>query len=109
MGCCTAGAAGALCCALSALGCPGDQFLTFAPYFPEYKVFVESAGAQLVAVPARLENFQIDFAALEAALSPQVKGVIINSPNNPTGVVYSQETIRRLAAEKYRPETVRGL
>ena len=93
----TAGAAGALCCALSALGCPGDQFLTFAPYFPEYKVFVESAGAQLVAVPARLEDFQIDFAALEAALSPQVKGVIINSPNNPTGVVYSQETIRRLA------------
>ena len=87
----------ALCCALSALGCPGDQFLTFAPYFPEYKVFVESAGAQLVAVPARLEDFQIDFAALEAALSPQVKGVIINSPNNPTGVVYSQETIRRLA------------
>ena len=58
---------------------------------------MESAGAQLVAVPARLEDFQIDFAALEAALSPQVKGVIINSPNNPTGVVYSQETIRRLA------------
>ncbi len=52
-------------------GLPRDQFLTFAPYFPEYKVFVESAGAQLVAVPARLEDFQIDFAALEAALSPR--------------------------------------
>lgn len=93
----TAGAAGALCCVLSALGCPGDVFLTFAPYFPEYKVFVESAGGTLTAVPANLEDFQIDFAALEAALSPQVKGIIINSPNNPTGVVYSEETIRKLA------------
>lgn len=55
----TAGAAGALCCALSALGCPGDQFLTFAPYFPEYKVFVESAGAQLVAVPAGWRTFRL--------------------------------------------------
>ena len=91
-----AGAAGALCCVLSALGCPGDVFLTFAPYFPEYKVFVESAGGTLTAVPADLEDFQIDFAAFEAALSPQVKGVIINSPNNPTGVVYSEATIRRL-------------
>ena len=93
----TAGAAGALCCVLSALGCPGDVFLTFAPYFPEYKVFVESAGGTLTAVPANLEDFQIDFAVLETALSPQVKGVIINSPNNPTGVVYSEETIRKLA------------
>ena len=93
----TTGAAGAIAHALRAVTRPGDEVLTFAPYFPEYKVFVESAGAQLVAVPARLEDFQIDFAALEAALSPQVKGVIINSPNNPTGVVYSQETIRRLA------------
>mgnify|MGYP000523790025 FL=1 len=93
----TAGAAGALCCVLSALGCPGDVFLTFAPYFPEYKVFVESAGGTLTAVPANLEDFQIDFAALEAALSPKVKGVIINSPNNPTGVVYSEATIRKLA------------
>ncbi len=58
-------------CVLSALGCPGDVFLTFAPYFPEYKVFVESAGGTLTAVPANLEDFQIDFAALEAALSPR--------------------------------------
>lgn len=93
----TAGAAGALCCALSALSCPGDQFITFAPYFPEYKVFVESAGAELVAVPADIEDFQIDFEAFQAALTPETKGVIINSPNNPTGVVYSEATIRRLA------------
>ena len=93
----TAGAAGALCCALSALSCPGDTFITFAPYFPEYKVFVESAGAELVTVPADIEDFQIDFAAFEQALTPNTKGVIINSPNNPTGVVYSEATIQKLA------------
>lgn len=93
----TAGAAGALCCALSALSCPGDTFITFAPYFPEYKVFVESAGAELVTVPADIEDFQIDFAALDQALTPNTKGVIINSPNNPTGVVYSEATIQKLA------------
>ena len=93
----TAGAAGALCCALSALSCPGDTFIAFAPYFPEYKVFVESAGAELVTVPADIEDFQIDFAAFDQALTPNTKGVIINSPNNPTGVVYSEATIQKLA------------
>ena len=93
----TAGAAGALCCALSALSCPGDTFITFAPYFPEYKVFVESAGAELVTVPADIEDFQIDFAAFDQALTPNTKGVIINSPNNPTGVVYSEAPIQKLA------------
>lgn len=93
----TAGAAGALCCALSALSCPGDTFITFAPYFPEYKVFVESAGAELVTVPADIEDFQIDFTAFDQALTPNTKGVIINSPNNPTGVVYSEATIQKLA------------
>lgn len=58
---------------------------------------MESAGAELVAVPADIEDFQIDFAAFQAALTPETKGVIINSPNNPTGVVYSEATIRRLA------------
>ena len=93
----TAGAAGALCCALSALSCPGDTFIAFAPYFPEYKVFVESAGAELVTVPADIEDFQIDFAAFDQALTLNTKGVIINSPNNPTGVVYSEATIQKLA------------
>lgn len=93
----TAGAAGALCCALSALSCSGDTFIAFAPYFPEYKVFVESAGAELVTVPADIEDFQIDFAAFDQALTPNTKGVIINSPNNPTGVVYSEATIQKLA------------
>jgi aspartate aminotransferase len=79
------------------MGCEGDEFITFAPYFPEYKVFVESAGGKLVAVPADIADFQIDFAAFEAALNPNTKAVIINTPNNPTGVVYSQATIQKLA------------
>jgi aspartate aminotransferase len=101
----TAGAAGALSCVLGALGCPGDEFITFAPYFPEYKVFVETAGGKLVAVPARIQDFQIDFDAFRAAVNENTKAVIINSPNNPTGVVYSQATIRELGqvlAEKSR-------
>ncbi len=93
----TSGAAGALCCALGALSCPGDEFLTLAPYFPEYKVFVESAGAALVVVPPEPEAFQIDFAALEARINQNTKGMILNSPNNPSGVVYSEETLRALA------------
>ncbi|MDF2838402.1 MAG: Aminotransferase class [Evtepia sp.] len=93
----TAGAAAALCCVLAAMSCPGDEFLTFAPYFPEYKVFIESVGGKLVVVPAEIEAFQIDFAAFEARLSPQTKAVIINSPNNPSGAVYSPETISKLS------------
>lgn len=93
----TTGAAGALCALLAALSCPGDEFLTFAPYFPEYKVFVENFGGKLVVVPAEIEQFQIDFEALEARLTPQTKAVIINSPNNPSGAVYSAETIERLS------------
>ena len=93
----TAGAAGALSCALTAMGCPGDQFITFAPYFPEYKVFVESAGGELVAVPARISDFQPDIEVLQTSIRPETKAVIINTPNNPTGVVYSKETIRALA------------
>ena len=92
----TVGAAAALCCALSAMGCPGDEFITFAPYFPEYKVFAESAGGELVAVPARISDFQPDMDALRGAITPKTKAVLINTPNNPTGVVYSQATLTAL-------------
>ena len=76
----TAGAAGALCCALSALSCPGDTFITFAPYFPEYKVFVESAGAELVTGPADIEDFQIDFAAFDQALPMSSHSLLLSRP-----------------------------
>ncbi len=93
----TVGAAAALCCVFGALTCPGDEFIVFAPYFPEYKVFIEGAGASMVAVPPETEGFQIDFSAFERVITPHTKGVVVNSPNNPSGVVYSKETLEQLA------------
>ena len=93
----TVGAAAALCCVFGALTCPGDEFVAIAPYFPEYKVFVEGAGAKLTVVPPEIEEFQIDFAALESRINDHTKGVIVNSPNNPSGVVYSRQTLQKLA------------
>ena len=92
----TVGAAASLCCVFHGLTCPGDEFIVFAPYFPEYKVFIEGAGAKMVLIPPETEHFQIDFAAFEQALPPHTKGVVVNSPNNPSGVVYSRETLERL-------------
>ena len=93
----TVGAAASLCCVFNGLTCPGDEFIVFAPYFPEYKVFIEGAGAKMVLIPPEIEGFQIDFAAFEQALTPHTKGVVVNTPNNPSGVVYSRETLERLA------------
>lgn len=93
----TVGAAASLCCVFHGLTCPGDEFIVFAPYFPEYKVFIEGAGAKMVLIPPEIEHFQIDFASFEQALTPHTKGVVVNSPNNPSGVVYSRETLERLA------------
>lgn len=94
----TAGAAGALSCVFHALACPGDVFVVLAPYFPEYRVYIESAGAAVRAVPVREEDFQLDLRAIGAALGPEVKGLVLNAPNNPTGVVYSRESLRALSA-----------
>ena len=94
----TVGAAASLCCVFNGLTCPGDEFIVFAPYFPEYKVFIEGAGARMVLIPPEIEAFQIDFDAFEKAVTPHTKGVLVNSPNNPSGVVYSKKTLERLAA-----------
>lgn len=91
------GAAAALCCCFHGLCNRGDEVVIFAPYFPEYTVFVEGAGAKPVIIPADTEAFQIDFDALEQALTPAVKAVVVNSPNNPSGVVYSAKTVEKLA------------
>ncbi len=93
----TAGAAAAITISFKALAEPGDEFITFAPFFPEYRCFVESVGADLVVVPAQPEDFQINFEAFEHLVRRQTKAVIINSPNNPSGAVYSEQTIERLA------------
>ena len=93
----TTGAAGALSHAMRAVTKPGDEIITFAPYFPEYQPYVKGAGAKLTIVPADTENFQINFDAFEKALNPGTAAVLINTPNNPSGAVYSAETLTRLA------------
>ena len=92
----TCGAAASLTITLRALTNAGDEYLVFAPYFTEYKVFVEGAGATLRVLPSD-EKLLPDFEALKGAISPKTKGVIINSPNNPSGVVYGKETLQTLA------------
>lgn len=95
----TAGAAAALSCAFKAIACPGDEFVILAPYFPEYIMFIErGAGAKCVIVPPSISDFQIDFDALEQALNEHTKAVVVNSPNNPSGAVYSEQTVGQLAA-----------
>ena len=95
----TMGAAASLSLCFKALTTSeNDEFITIAPYFPEYNVFVESSGAKLVVVSADTTNFQINFDELEQKINKNTKGVIINSPNNPSGAVYSKATIEKLAS-----------
>jgi aspartate aminotransferase len=94
----TTGAAGAVAHALRAVTVPGDEVITFAPYFPEYNHYVGQTGAILKVVPADTKHFQINFEEFEKALNPKTMAVLINTPNNPSGTVYSTETIKKLAA-----------
>ena len=91
------GAAPELTAVFSALAIPGGEILAIAPYFPEYKPFAESAGLRFKVVPPDVPGFQIDLAAVESMLSPNTQAIIINSPNNPSGVVYTEETLRALS------------
>jgi aspartate aminotransferase len=93
----TTGAAGAVAHALRAVTVPGDEVITFAPYFPEYNHYVGQTGAILKVVPADTKHFQINFEEFEKALNPKTMAVLINTPNNPSGTVYSTETIKKLA------------
>jgi aspartate aminotransferase len=94
----TCGAAASLKIILTALYSEGDEVIVFTPYFPEYRVFVETTGAKLVECPSDPDTFQIDFEKLEPCISENTKAVIVNSPNNPSGVVYTERCIERLAA-----------
>lgn len=94
----TCGAAASLTISLKALCNDGDEIITFAPYFTEYKVFAENAGAKLAVVESDPVDFQPDFGKFEAALTERTKAVLINSPNNPSGVVYDERTILRLSS-----------
>ena len=93
----TTGAAGALAHAYRAVTKPGDEIITFAPYFPEYGPYTAGAGLKLTVVPADTSAWQIDFDAFEAALNPNVTAILINTPNNPSGAVYSAATLQKLA------------
>ena len=105
----TCGAAPGLIAVIKALLAEEDsEIMAVAPFFPEYRCFVESTGASLKVVPARTEDFQIDFDAFEKLVDAHTKGVIVNSPNNPSGVVYSEETIKNLAAVLEKKEKEYG-
>lgn len=90
----TVGAAASLTISLKALAEPEDEFIVFSPFFPEYRVFVEGVGAKLVVVESDPKDFQIDKEAFRLAVTPHTKGVIVNSPNNPSGVVLTEECIQ---------------
>lgn len=93
----TTGAAGAVAHAVRCVTKPGDEVLTFAPFFPEYHLYVNMTGAKLKVVPANTKDFQIHFERLEEMLNENTAAVLINSPNNPSGAVYSAETLKKLA------------
>ncbi len=106
----TSGAAGAIAHAVRCVTVPGDEVLTFAPFFPEYHPYIDLTGARLKVVPADTGSFQINFECFEEMLTEKVMAVLINTPNNPSGVVYTKETLEKLAeimtekAEKYGHE-----
>ena len=92
----TVGAAAALTCSLTAVTCEGEEVIVPTPYFPEYKVFIERTGAKIREVACD-ENFMLDIEKIEAAINEKTAAIIINSPNNPTGAVFSEENISKLA------------
>ena len=92
----TAGAAASLCITFRALTEKDDEIIIFAPYFPEYQVFITSAGAKPVEVKCNAETLQIDLEAFRNAINKNTKAVVLNSPNNPSGVVTSEETVKAM-------------
>ena len=93
----TCGAAASLSITFNAIVNPGDEVIVIAPYFPEYRVWIETSGATCVEVMADAATFQVDVAAVAAAVTPRTKAVVINSPNNPVGSVYSRDNLAALA------------
>lgn len=93
----TCGAAASLTVTLNALINSGDEIIIPSPFFPEYRVFAENAGAHIVTVQCRKPDFQLDIKATENAVTEKTKAIIINSPNNPTGAVFSPDTIKALS------------
>ncbi|MBO6300294.1 MAG: pyridoxal phosphate-dependent aminotransferase, partial [Lachnospiraceae bacterium] len=104
----TSAAASAIAHAVRCVTVPGDEVLTFAPYFPEYNPYINATGAVLKVVPADTTSFQINFTAFEEMLNPKVQAVLINTPNNPSGIAYSSETLSKLAQILYAKQEEYG-
>ena len=104
----TSGAAGAVAHAVRCVTKPGDEVLTFAPFFPEYHPYVDGTGAVLKVVPANTADFQINFDALDEMMNSNVAALLVNTPNNPSGAVYNEDTLSRLAAYLYRKQEEYG-
>lgn len=104
----TSGCAGAVAHALRAVTCPGDEVLVFAPYFPEYQYYVNETGAVMKVVAPDTENFQINFDALEETFSEKTAAILINTPNNPSGALFTEETLTRLADFLKKKSAERG-
>lgn len=94
----TVGAAASIAISLGAISGPGDEVIVPTPYFPEYKVWIETMGCSIVEVPTQVPSFQLDVDAMGAAVTAKTAAVIINSPNNPVGAVYTRENLEALAA-----------
>lgn len=93
----TVGAAASVSCSLHALTSPGDEVIVVSPYFPEYKVWIESCGCTCVEAPAKPYTFQLSVGSIMKAITARTAAIIINSPNNPTGAVYPRDVLERLA------------
>lgn len=104
----TCGAAASLTVTLNAVICPGDTVMTFAPFFPEYRVFVESAGGKLTVIPADLEYFQMNLKAFAELVTPETKAIIVNTPNNPTGVVFTEKNLKEFCKLLHEKEQEYG-
>ncbi len=94
----TTGAAGAISHAVRAVTKPGDEMIAFAPFFPEYRPYINGAGVELKIVPADTETFQINFDKFEEMLTDKVMAVLVNTPNNPSGVAYGKATLEKLSS-----------
>lgn len=105
----TVGAAGGLNVVMKTLLNPGEEVLTFAPYFGEYRSYVSNYEGILKAVPANTTDFQPNLEKFEEMICEKTKAVIVNSPNNPTGVVYSEETIQKMAEILRKKEAEYGI
>ncbi len=102
------GAAGALAHAFRLVTEPGDEIIVFAPFFPEYTEYIGRTGAVMKVVPPRTEDFQINFEEFQHIINEKTMAVLINTPNNPSGIVYSEETIKRLADVLYAKQEEYG-